>query len=213
MPDRQVELTDRSRDQHREPDREHQRDRPCRQREITPGLTPLCRGFLQPFDLALGQTVAGGQHRLRARRQIRVAFRQGGARARLPMRPLEQHKEPALGVGQFAELGQLRAFQRQLLQLLRGLVKILAQTCVIVDQLRIVENEMLADEPLQRRCLLVELPARAPRLRCLQDRLLALRPEPIEADDQLDQRVEQREADEQEAEQDELEEGTGVVHE
>jgi len=87
------------------------------------------------------------------------------------MRPLEQHKEPALGVGQFAELGQLRAFQRQLLQLLRGLVKILAQTCVIVDQLRIVENEMLADEPLQRRCLLVELPARAPRLRCLQDRL------------------------------------------
>ncbi len=129
------------------------------------------------------------------------------------MRQLEQDKEPGFGVGQFAELGQLRAFQRQLLQLLRGLVKILAQTCVIVDQLRIVENEMLADESLQRRCLLVELPARAPRLSCLQHRLLALRPEAIEADDQLDQRVEQREADEQEAEQDELEEGTGVVHE
>ena len=165
LPDRHVELTDRSRDQHREQDREHQRDRPRRQREITPGLTPLCRGYLQPFDLALGQAIAGRQHRLRARGQIRVALRQRCARARLPMRQLEQDKEPALGVAQFAELGQLRAFQRQLLQLLRRLLEILPQPRVIVDELRIVENEMLADESLQRRRLLVELPARAPRLR------------------------------------------------
>ncbi|TMH66275.1 MAG: hypothetical protein E6H55_01905 [Betaproteobacteria bacterium] len=122
------------------------------------------------------------------------------------MRQLEQDKELALGVAQFAELDQLRALQRQLLQLLRGLLKILPQARVIVDELRIVENEMLADQSLQRRRLLVELPARAPRLRRLQDRLLALRSEAIEADDQLDQRVEQRKADEQETEQDELEE-------
>ena len=65
---------------------------------------------------------------------------------------------------------------------------------------------MLAHEALERRRLLVELPAGAAGLRRLQHCLLALRPEAVEADDQLDQRIEQRQADQQEAEQDELEE-------
>ena len=65
---------------------------------------------------------------------------------------------------------------------------------------------MLAHQPLQRRRLLVELAAGAPRLRRLQHRLLALRAQSVEADDQFDERVQQRQADQQESEQDELEE-------
>jgi hypothetical protein len=98
-----------------------------------------------------------------------------------------------------------RRLSLSLLQLLRGLPKILAQASVIVDQLGVIENEVLPDETLQRRRLLVELPARTPCLRSLQHRLLALGSEAVEADDQLNQRVQQREADEQETEQDELE--------
>jgi hypothetical protein len=41
-------------------------------------------------------------------------------------------------------------------------------------------------------------------LRGLQHRLLTLRSEPIEADDQLDERVKQRQADQEETEEDEL---------
>ncbi len=128
------------------------------------------------------------------------------AALRRTLRRREQGVETAFAVGELLECAQLRAIERKLLQLLRRLPEILAQASVIVDQLRVVENEVLADEALQRRRLFVELPARAPRLRGLQHRLLALRAEAIEADDQLDQRVQQRQADEQESEQDELEE-------
>jgi len=102
-------------------------------------------------------------------------------------------------------LAQLRAIERKLLQLLRRLPEVLAQARVIVDELRIVENEVLANESFQRGRLLVELPAGASGLRGLQHGLLALGPEAVEADDQLDQRVQQRQADEQETEQNELE--------
>ncbi len=49
---RHVELADRPRDQHREEDRQRQRDRSGGEREIGPGLAPFGRGLLQPFDLA-----------------------------------------------------------------------------------------------------------------------------------------------------------------
>ena len=74
------------------------------------------------------------------------------------------------------------------------------------ERLPTVEDQVLADKALERRRLLVELAAGAPRLRSLQHSLLALRRQAIEADNQFDQRVEQRQADQQEAEQDELEE-------
>ena len=90
--------------------------------------------------------------------------------------------------------------------MLRGGAKILAQPRVILDQLRILENQVLANQALERRRLLIELPARASRLRRLHHGLLSLRSEPVEADDELDERVQQRETDQQEPEQDELEE-------
>ena len=65
---------------------------------------------------------------------------------------------------------------------------------------------MLTHQAFERCRLFVELPAGVAGLRRLQYRLLALRSQTIEADDQLDQRVEQGQADQQEAEQDELEE-------
>jgi hypothetical protein len=63
---------------------------------------------------------------------------------------------------------------------------------------------MLADHALEHRGLFIELTARASRLRGLQHRLLTLRSKPIEADDQLDERVKQRQADQEETEEDEL---------
>ena len=71
---------------------------------------------------------------------------------------------------------------------------------------------MLARDALERRRLLVQQAARAPRLRGLQHFLPALRFEPVERQDQLGERVDERQADEQEAEQDELEERARVVH-
>ena len=118
---------------------------------------------------------------------------------------VEQRVKAALVVGQFLELSELRTVQGKLLQLLRGLTKILAQARVVFDELRIVENQVLPNDTLERGRLLIELTARAPGLRCLQYRLLALRSETVEAHDQLDQRVEQRQADEKKPEQDELE--------
>ena len=107
--------------------------------------------------------------------------------------------------GQFLELRELRKSQSKLLELLRGLPEILTQAPVVLDELRIVENQMLADDALEGGCLLVELPAGAPGLRGLEHRLLALRAQSIEADDELDEGVEQRQADEEKPEENELE--------
>ena len=90
--------------------------------------------------------------------------------------------------------------------MLRGRAEVLAQASVVLDQLRIFENQVLAHESLQRRRLFVELAAGATRLRRLQHGLLTLRAQAVEADDQFDQRVQQRQTDQQESEQDEFEE-------
>ena len=60
--------------------------------------------------------------------------------------------------------------------------------------------------------MLVELPARAPRLRRLLHRLLRLRLQPIERQDQFGERIDQRQAHQKEAQQNELEERARVVH-
>ena len=122
------------------------------------------------------------------------------------MRGLQQREQTAFAVGESFELLQLRAVERQLRELLRCLPKIEAQARVVVDQLRILENQMLTHQSFERCRLFVELSAGVAGFRRLQYRLLALRSETIETDDQLDQRVEQGQADQQEAEQDELEE-------
>lgn len=108
-------------------------------------------------------------------------------------------------VGEFLELSDLGRVERKLLQLLQGLTEILPHAAIVLDELRILKDQVLTHDPLERNCLLVELPARASRLRCLQYRLLALRAEPIEAHDQLDQCVQERQTDQQETEQDKLE--------
>ena len=65
---------------------------------------------------------------------------------------------------------------------------------------------MLADHALESRCLFIELSAGAPGLSGLQYRLLTLGGEPVDAHDELHQRVQQRQADQEETEEDELEE-------
>ena len=71
---------------------------------------------------------------------------------------------------------------------------------------------MLPHDALERSRLLEQLPARASRLRRLLHRLATLRLQLVERQDQLAQRVEQRQAHQQEAQQDEFEERTGVIH-
>ena len=158
------------------------------------------------LDLALGQTRGRGHHRLCAFGDVGVTFGQRRGGIGRPLRRLQQCEKTAFAVGELLELVKLSAIERQLRELLRRLAKIEPQACVVVDELRILENQMLTHQAFERCRLLVELSAGVPGLRRLQYRLLALRSETIETDDQLDQRVEQRQADEQEAEQDELEE-------
>jgi hypothetical protein len=86
------------------------------------------------------------------------------------------------------------------------LPEILPQAPVIVDQLRIVEDQLLAHQALERRRLLIELTAGTAGLGCLKYCLLTLRPQSVEADDQFDQRIEQGQTYQQEAEQNEFEE-------
>jgi hypothetical protein len=142
------------------------------------------------LDLALGQPVRRIEHRLRifGHRGIAVGQRFRGAGRSL--RRLKQRKKAAFVLGQRLELRGLRPVERKLHQLLRRLAEILPQSRVIVDQLRIVEDQLLADQALERRRLFVELAAGAARLRRLQHRLLTLRPQAVETDDQFDQCIE-----------------------
>ena len=112
----------------------------------------------------------------------------------------------ALLIGDRVQLRDLCAIEGERLQLLRRCAEVLPQAAVVFNQLRVLQNQVLAHEPLERRRLLVELAAGAARLRGLQHRLLALRAQSVEADDQFNERIEQRQADQQESEQDELEE-------
>src|SRR5207253_11358983 len=88
----------------------------------------------------------------------------------------------------------------------------LPQAIVIVDERTVVENEVLPHDALERHRLLEQLPARASRLRRLLHRLASLRLQLLEGQDELAERIEQRKAHQQEAEKDELQEGTRVIH-
>ena len=121
--------------------------------------------------------------------------------------------EPPLGLGERRELGRVGGLERQRGELARGRAELLPHAVVVVDQRAVVEDELLAHDPLERRRLLEQQARGARGLRGLQHLLAALRREAVEREDELRERVEQRQADEQEAHQDELEERARVVHE
>ncbi len=84
-----------------------------------------------------------------------------------------------LAVDDRVELRELRAIERKLLQLLRRHTEILAQAGIVVDELRVLQNQVLAHEAFERCGLFIGLPAGAAGLRGLQHRLLTLRTEPV----------------------------------
>src|SRR5207248_7492581 len=174
------------------------------ERGIDPRPASFRGGLLQAFDLPLRERAARSEHRLRTFGQRGITLRELASRARRALWRLELRIEPAFVVGELLELRELCAIERELLELLRCLAKVLAQPRVILDKLRVVEDQMLAHDALQSRRLLVELATRSSGLGGLHDRLLALGAEAIEAHDQLDQRVQQRQADEKKTEENEL---------
>ena len=89
--------------------------------------------------------------------------------------------QPAFVVGELLECGELLALERKQRELLRRLPEFLAHPAVVVEQRAVVEDQVLADDALERRRLLEELPAGAARLRGLLHRLLPLRLQALEA--------------------------------
>ena len=208
LPDRLIELADRSRDQHGEDDRQRQRNRDGRERQVEPFLAALRRGLLQALDRALRQLVGRGEQRLRALNQLRVAVGQLCGRRRF------------CGAGEFCSWSCRRASASPSSSSVGDLVassgsnescrvvcaEVLAHPPVILEQRRILEDDLLPRPGVRALS-----PAR--RAVCWRDRLAPPAAPPlgpalpaIERKDELAQRVEQRQADEQEAEQDELEE-------
>src|ERR1700687_5972134 len=142
LPDRLIELTDRPRNQYRKQDGERQRDQSRGKCKVAPSLAPFGRRFLNVLDLALGEARGRGHHRLRALGDVGVAFGQGRRGIGWPLRGLQQREQTAFAVGESFELLQLRAVERQLRELLRGLSKIEPQARVSVDQLWAVRNDL-----------------------------------------------------------------------
>ncbi len=108
--------------------------------------------------------------------------------------------------------GPLGRLERQRCELRPGIVELLAQPAVIVDQRRVVEDQLLAHDALERGCLFEQQPAGARGLRRLQHFLAALRCEPVDGQQELGERVQERQAHQQERQQDELEERARVIH-
>ena len=210
--DRLVELTDRPRDQHGEQDRERDGDRHGRERQPQPLLAPLRRGLLQPLDGALRELRRRVQHALRVLDQHRVAVGEVRHLLRRPLRRVERRVQLRFPRAQALEHGHLRTLEGQQRERPGRLQEVLAHAPVVLEQRRVLEDDLLAREPLERGRLLEQQPARAPGLRRLQHLLAALRGEPVQRQDELAQRVEQRQAHEQEAQQDELEERARVIH-
>ena len=167
---------------------------------------------MQALDGAFGQPVRGGEHRPRAIGEARVAFRELGLSFNRSLRRRQHPAQPALAFGQRRERRQRFGIERQHRELRRGAPEFLADAIVVVEQRAVLENQMLPHDALERSRLLEELPAGASRLGRLLHRLATLRLQLVERQDQLAQRVEQRQAHQQEAKQDEFEERTGVIH-
>jgi hypothetical protein len=128
------------------------------------------------------------------------------------LRRRQQPPEPALAFGQRRERRQRFRIERQQGELRGRAPEFLADAIVVVEQRAVFENQVLPHDALERSRLLEQLAAGASRLGGLLHGLPTLRLQLIERQDQLAQRVEQRQAHQKEAEQDEFEERTGVIH-
>ena len=212
LADRLVELADRSRDEDREEDGERERDGGRRIGQVAPLLPSLRRDVLQLLDRALGQVVGRAEKRLRAVGELRVTVGELGLRLRRLLRRAKQRVEPRLVVAELVERRELVLGQRQERELPCRRPEFLPDTAVVVEQRSVLEDQVLADDALERARLLEQLAARPTRLRSLLHGLLTLLLEPVEREDQLDERIDERKADEQEAQQDELEERARVIH-
>jgi len=114
--------------------------------------------------------------------------------------------QTALAIGELLEACELSRFERERGELLRRLAELVTHARVILEQRRVLEDQLLTGDALERGRLLEELPAHASRSGGLQHLFAALRCESIEREDGLRERVDQRQAHQQKAEQDELEE-------
>ncbi len=212
LADRLVQLPDGPRDQHREDDGQRDRDAGGGEHQVQPLLPPFARGLLQALDRPLGQLVGGAQHRLRTVGEPRVAVGETQAGVGTARLRAQQVVQPRFAATEALQRRQLRSRQRQLRQLPQRRLEFLAHARIVVEQRGVFEDEMLPHHPLQRSALLQQLPARATGLGRLLHRLLPLRLQAIERQDQLGQRVDQRQAHEQKRKQDEFEERAGVIH-
>ena len=161
--DRLIELADRARDEHREHDRQRQRDADRREREIEPFLAPLRGRFLQALDRALREFVGGVQRALRALDELRIAVGQRGDRGGRALRGRQQPVQCALALAQLVERLELRLFERQQRELRQRLLELLPHPRVVFEQRRVLEDDFLAREPLERGRLLEQQAARASR--------------------------------------------------
>ena len=150
---------------------------------------------------------------MRVLHEIGVAVGELGHDLRRAQRRTQELVQPVLALAQLLERDNVGLLERQQRKLLRGLQKLLAHAAIVLEQRGVLENDLLPREPFECGRLLEEKAARAPRLRRLQHLLAALRGEPVERQHQLSQRVHERQADEQKAQQNELEERARVVHE
>ena len=122
-----IKLADGASEQHRERDGEHKSNRCRRECQVRPRLASLCSHFLKALDLALRQSGARGEHRLRPFGKIGVALGQGRAGHGRTLRRLEQRVEPAFAIGDLFELRKLKAIQWKLLQLPGGRAEVRAR--------------------------------------------------------------------------------------
>ena len=144
--------------------------------------------------------------------QLRIPVRKVGRGIGHPLGCSQQLVQAAFAVGEPFKRRLCARFERQRGELPRRLPKFLAQARVLIQQCAVFEDQLLTRDAFERRRLLVQQPARSPRLRRLKHFLSPLRFETVERQDQFGERVDERQADEQKAEQDELEERARVVH-
>jgi hypothetical protein len=174
---------------------------------------PLRRSLLQPLDRPLRKLRRGIEDPLRVLDQVGVPVGELGHDRRRALWRIQDLVQPAFALAQLIERGAMDLLQRQQRQLLRRLQELVAHAPVVFEQRRVFQDDLLPGEPFEVRRLLEQQAALASRLRCLQHLLAALRGEAIERQHQFRQRVHERQADEEKAQQDELEERARVVHE
>ena len=142
LPDREIELANRPRDQRGEQDRERDRDADGRKADIQPFLAALRRGFLQPFDRALRELAAGREHRLRAVDELRIAIGQLRRSSGWTTRSDQELVQAALAIGKLVERALRTRLERQRCKLSRRLPELVAQPRVFVEQRIVVENHV-----------------------------------------------------------------------